>query len=480
MNEPTRVLIYDHLVGSGTSFYFSPAQLTRFANKSISPADAMASSLQAIERVVVPNVPNLSPYASGLGDTRYNLLMSLSDLEIEKGIVTHMLDNPAEFLTAAAAANMALSPEEVKKVALHELTRTEDLPPDVSSLKEKQAAGYLRVMYRVADYQLSLRKLNRRLTIQAHGLRYIAPGFPCFVFGTHKSYWGRVVNFGIEANPDGAEMSSVELDYTREIPSKRIDFTSVKQSVDLIGAPDDLLKKTSEDRGFIQPPPHFPREMMFSGTLDAIYAELFGSPAFYAPGGTQKVSTISEDLGDQLFEQQDMLEAVTKVFPIFDAADTTIPRGESASEWERRSSGVATQKTDLSESPYDWEMRNYHRRPQAMRLSEYADVNELVVHTETSEAGFKFFRLSPAADGAGVQGIPYYVAPPFDDSGLSLIVDENARVGAGGSDAFIRELRSDVLKVPAEERQPLTTTERQDQWLRYARRHHGPRAFYGQ
>jgi hypothetical protein len=115
-----------------------------------------------------------------------------------------------------------------------------------------------------------------------------------------------------------------------------------------------------------------------------------------------------------------------------------------------------------------------------MRLSEYADVNELVVHTETSEAGFKFFRLSPAADGAGVQGIPYYVAPPFDDSGLSLIVDENARVGAGGSDAFIRELRSDVLKVPAEERQPLTTTERQDQWLRYARRHHGPRAFYGQ
>ncbi len=213
LSEPTRAIITDHTLGSKLSVVV-PDEILRFQD-AVEPADFWTF---ANTKKNDPDNPPQSPYV--VPGTNLNLLGATTDAEIEKGIIPWMVTQPM-YLFNAIARDFELdeaSRQDIKD-RLGSILRLAPLMETGGDSHENQQRAFIYTMKLIADFTLQLNRLRRSVSVSLEGHRWLCPGFPTVILDTDISYIGWVKDHTFTADQEGAESSSVSLDYVRPMPA---------------------------------------------------------------------------------------------------------------------------------------------------------------------------------------------------------------------------------------------------------------------
>lgn len=213
MAEPTRAILSTTNIGAQL-VAVAPDSLFRFEEN---PDPTQFWSLNRDGIKMEGN--SESPYQSIAGEGRsYNLFGTVSDAEVEKGMVP-FVDHPAFELFAAVSNLFDIRSEEGLQYLDSIITSKDKALAKIISGDSPRDQAFVYLMQALADYRYVLEKFRRSVSINLVGHRWLVPGFPFVYFSTITSYVGVVKSFSLSADSQGNETSSATLDYVRPLPS---------------------------------------------------------------------------------------------------------------------------------------------------------------------------------------------------------------------------------------------------------------------
>jgi len=200
---------------------------------------------QSEKDIATPSASD-SPYArlvkvgSDNSTETVNLLNSVADTELAKGIITAKVPRDSEYLTALTASSLLPSVENRDKpntdVAAEKLR---GLVSDSNSgtPEDNEARRYVRYVQSWLDYKHGLSRFNRAAEISIKGHRWITPGFTGVVFDQDISLIFLVDSVSYTVDSSGDESTSISVSHVRpiqDIPADLID-ASTKLTNDVSG-----------------------------------------------------------------------------------------------------------------------------------------------------------------------------------------------------------------------------------------------------
>lgn len=240
--EPTRAVLVDGQLGTNVAVV-APDELFRYDKKP--GAEMKPEEVWGVNWSDVAGDAAKSPYVSPSGT---NLFAAITDIELERGISALMSVPP--FQVFSAVANHYDLRHDTEKAAAALVADTASLgelfirlgedaaPPateDTSaeeSTPEDEGQSYIYMLKALANYNLTLTRFTRQLSISMLGHRWLVPGFPTVILRRGGSYAAlvRAHRFSVDAN--GQETSSVDLDYARPLPVSYAAAVSAPRDLD--------------------------------------------------------------------------------------------------------------------------------------------------------------------------------------------------------------------------------------------------------
>jgi len=425
-SEPTRSLLLD-VAFSAEQFrlHVAPSTLvTRVREATVNPGTLRSIDVFGILTTqTAPSQQTKSPYANpkaginGGPASSISLINSLTDAEIEKGIVPNILT--VQFETLAAYASSA-------SAALGTAPDT-----DLSA----RIALYDNFITQMLNYKHRLAQATRELTVIINGHRYLTPGFTAVVYDKDISYIGYVSNMQLSVNPVGYETTNVTLTHVRPLTLPSASFLkelSVKIAAILLNtkeasperniAYEELALQLMTETDIPIPPFFLSQQMSSAQTLDALYQNLLGCQPFYT--SDYHNAALNIPIGNtppMLSAALFYLEGLHTLMNVYDPnkipiADTNTGRGFfnsiSTTSWVARFGD----KDALGASTVEWVNRTFSRRA-GTNVATYLDQSGLVLEQDISNGAARkqFFVMTPAVSTDG-----------WDDSVLSKLVYEAA------------------------------------------------------
>ena len=235
--EATRAIVTDTHI-QGNLQVVAPGSLLRFSKAPVPPAE-----FWNLNRNGLLNTGSAeSPYHSKSGSQVYNLLGSVTDAEIEKGIVASFDFPPFEYFSGVSNV-FDLDDKATQDRISENLKDMNKMSLDVYKGASRQST-YAFMLQALADYQFNLAKFRRSVTIELTGHRWIVPGFPCVIFDTLRSYIGYVRSYSLSVTQNGQETGGIVLDYVRPFP--KADIRSEQAAAEMVKVSESLGKVKKE------------------------------------------------------------------------------------------------------------------------------------------------------------------------------------------------------------------------------------------
>lgn len=411
-----------------------------------------------------PPSPYANPIAgvSGTSSSTISLINSLTDLEIEKGIVPDILNLQFEALAAYAAS--AQAPE---------------IEQDEAS-KSARIRLYNDFITQILNYKHRLAQTDRELTVIINGHRYLTPGFTAVVYDKDVSYIGYVSNAQLSVNPVGYETTNVTLTHVRPLTLPSAEFiknlnteiASIILNTEMLSAERDaayeaLAARLMEDSGIPIPPFFLSESMSSAKKLDELYGRLLGCKPLYTSNyHNNTLGTPFDNIPSVLSAALFYLEGLYTLMNVYDPAK--IPSRLSAADRAIDTLFTPASTTawidsfnsndTLGASTVEWTNRTFLHRD-GISGSVYLNQSGLILEQELSNGAVReqFLVMTPVTDAAG-----------WDDSVLSKLVQE--------------VVNNDIPEISdrrAKASTFLKTSARQANILAFSKDHFGAKAFNG-
>lgn len=243
--EPTRSVFEDPFFGAGARLVFVHTDGLDEELDGKTPDVFWANFAKTMSKGRVGTDPSSeSAYASSIigdGGTSSNLLKSVSDDELERGIVVTPQVPEIEY-TLAFARTLNLK----KLDGQHDLETFDEVRSNLGQDGSGKTANYLRYVQSWLKYNHQLKRFNRPTALTLRGHRWMVPGFSAIILDDTVSYQGHVNSLTITIDADGVENTQVGMNHVRPVTPydknlySRVRATTNRVETDTAGATDDL------------------------------------------------------------------------------------------------------------------------------------------------------------------------------------------------------------------------------------------------
>ena len=182
---------------------------------------AVEQMYESRKDVKTPTI-NDSPYARIVKDESsetVNLLNSVADSELAKGIITAQVPRDSEYMIALTASSLLPKPENRKTANTEAATDKlrSILKSDPTNAADDDASKYVKYVQTWLDYKHSLSRFNRSAQISVKGNRWLVPGFTGVVMDQDVSLMFMIESVALSVDSSGDENTVISVSNVRPI-----------------------------------------------------------------------------------------------------------------------------------------------------------------------------------------------------------------------------------------------------------------------